>query len=260
MNTLPPEIVRHISLYLDSFEALACALRLDKRINAAIDRAVVYAAHTTTIEMVKVVKPSKSTLFGESYRVEKTLIFGLTHSLDDKPAALYYHCADGQFTKSAWYDRGKKHRAGGKPTVVYTSGTLVWHHRGLVHRDRDLPAVVYHDGTKYWYRRGQLHCEGDKPDKSQKVGDMTHFGDREGTRSGRCPRLPWLLPLLVPAREDNAPHRQAVGYIHYLQGLIQGWQCPSRWRQAGHDGRRWHSVLVPVQRQASRWPAGHSLR
>ena len=83
-----------------------------------------------------------------------TLLHGLKHSFDDKPAVIY---ANGQLE---WYQHGKRHRDPG-PAVI-CDWYQAWYLNGLRHRV-DAPAVIYNDGDNVWYLFGKRHRSGGLP-------------------------------------------------------------------------------------------------
>jgi hypothetical protein len=82
---------------------------------------------------------------------------GKLHRDGDSPAVIY---ADGS---QYWFKEGKLHRDGDSPAVTRADGSQCWYKNEKKHRDGDLPAEIWADGTQHWYKEGKLHRDKDLP-------------------------------------------------------------------------------------------------
>ncbi len=103
-----------------------------------------------------------------------------------------------------WYAHNRRHRAGGRPALIGSSGVNGWEREWWVHGERHrgggLPAVEHADGSREWWVHGERHRGGGLPaveyaDGSREwwVHDQRHRGDDGGG-------VP--LPLVVSAIGD----------------------------------------------------------
>jgi hypothetical protein len=92
------------------------------------------------------------------------------------------------FGNRQWQYRGKLHREGDMPAVVYAHGTQAWWHKGKRHRDGDLPAVVdRHGDQEYWFM-GVLHREDGKPAVAYKYYQAWYYKGKRH-RDGDLPAI-----------------------------------------------------------------------
>ncbi len=97
----------------------------------------------------------------KAHSVTFTRLFGLNHSIDDKPSQIVNH-NDGEPPSLYWYHYGKLHREDDKPAIVYAGGkgiggTHRWYWHDKLHRDNDRPASIWSDGSRFYYRMGEFH-------------------------------------------------------------------------------------------------------
>lgn len=78
-----------------------------------------------------------------------------------------------------WYYKGKLHREGDLPALIYEDGSRMWYFHGMLHRENDLPAIEYSGGSKEWYRMDKLSREGGKPNAV--LGDGSKYWYDENT-------------------------------------------------------------------------------
>ena len=98
--------------------------------------------------------PTEIDCFGNKYWKNKK---GKFHRDGDLPAVIY---VDGN---KDYYTGGNLHREGDKPAIEFGNGSKVYYKNGKLHRDGDLPAFEHADGDRKFYKDGKLHREGNKP-------------------------------------------------------------------------------------------------
>jgi hypothetical protein len=83
---------------------------------------------------------------------------------------------DNEEKKTVWFDRrGKIHREGDLPAIIWDDGTQEWYRHGDLHRENDKPAIVESNGTKMWYIFGKKNRHNDKPSVEWSNGDKEWY-------------------------------------------------------------------------------------
>lgn len=83
---------------------------------------------------------------------------------------------DDEEKKTVWFDRrGRIHRSGDLPAIIWDDGTQEWYRLGEIHRGGDKPAIVESNGTKMWYMFGKRNRNNDKPAIEWSNGDKEWY-------------------------------------------------------------------------------------
>ncbi len=88
---------------------------------------------------------------------DRTILFGLLHSIDDQPSLIertYMGRQDGMVVKETWHYRGRLHRE--IHPAMMMRGHKKWYRHGFLHRGDDLPAVENPNGSRHWYLNDKL--------------------------------------------------------------------------------------------------------